>query len=151
MNVEAIIKARREIPLETRTILHLILVHNLISETTATALRPFEVSSEQFNVLRILQGQDGKPANLCTLNERMVTKMSNTGRLVDKLLTKGYVSRSICPDNRRKVEILITPEGTAALEEMSASMKAAEEKLLSHFSEADLQQLNKLLNLFDES
>lgn len=148
MNVEAIIKARKEIPLESRTIIHLVLVHNLISETTAVALKPYEISAEQFNVLRILQGQEGKPANLSTLNERMVTRMSNTGRLVDKLLAKGYVTRSICPGNRRKVEILITPEGTAALKNMSASMKDAEKKLLSRFSEADLHQLNDLLNLF---
>lgn len=148
MNVEAIIKARKEIPLESRTIIHLMLIHNVISESAAAALKPFEVSAEQFNVLRILQGQDGKPANLSTLNERMITRMSNTGRLVDKLLAKGYVTRSVCPANRRKVEILITPEGTEALKKMSASMKEAENQLLSRFSKEDLQRLNDLLNLF---
>ena len=83
MNVEGIIKTRTKIPLAPRTIIHLLLVHNRISETTALALKPFDVSPEQFNVLRILKGQQGQPANLCTLNERMITKMSNTTRLVD--------------------------------------------------------------------
>ena len=71
-------------------------------KSLAGALKPFEVSIQQFNVLRILRGRKGVPANLSTLNERMVTKMSNTTRLVDKLLAKGYVDRVVCESNRRK-------------------------------------------------
>ena len=110
MNVEEIIKTSKKIPLEPRTVIHLELVHNRISEIMTGALKPFEVSMQQFNVLRILRGQQGNPANLSTINERMVTKMSNTTRLVDKLIAKGHVSRCICPSNRRKVEILITEQ-----------------------------------------
>lgn len=148
MNVEEIIKTQREIPLESRTIIHLILVQNRITEITSNALKPFEVSPEQFNVLRILNGQGDKPANLCTLNERMITKMSNTTRLVDKLLVKGYVSRTICKANRRKVEIRITAKGKEALIKMNEAMKEAESMLLEKFSRDDLVRLNKLLDLF---
>jgi len=148
MNVEALIKTKKKIPLPTRTILHLLLVNNKISEASTAALKPFDVSPEQFNVLRILKGQAGKPANLCTLNERMVTKMSNTTRLVDKLLTKGYVSRRVCTANRRKVEILITSKGQEALLGMNAAMKASEAELLARFSQSDLQHLNTLLDHF---
>jgi DNA-binding MarR family transcriptional regulator len=84
------------------------LVNNKISEAIASSLKPYDVSQQQFNVLRILRGQNEKPANLSTLNERMISKMSNTTRLVDKLLLKGYVDRITCPSNRRKVEISIT-------------------------------------------
>ena len=97
MNVEEIIKTSKKIPLEPRTLIHMELVHNKINEIMYGALKPFEVSLQQFNVLRILRGQQGKPANLSTLNERMVTKMSNTTRLVDKLLAKGFVNRTVCP------------------------------------------------------
>ena len=148
MNVEEVIKTQKRIPLEPRTIIHLLLVHNRISEAITMALKPYDVSPEQFNVLRILKGQQGQPANLCTLNERMITKMSNTTRLVDKLLAKGYVNRDVCKSNRRKIEIRITAEGLQALEEMSKAMKKAEEIVLKDFTKTQLQQLNALLDKF---
>ncbi len=148
MNVEEIIRTNKKIPLETRTILHLLLVHNRISEEINSALKPYEVSPEQFNVLRILQGQGDRPANLKTLSERMVSKTSNTSRLVDKLLAKGYVDRRTCMSNRRKIEIRITAKGRDALNEMSEVMKNAECHLVDKFTEAELQQLNRLLDLF---
>ncbi|HCO82007.1 MAG TPA: MarR family transcriptional regulator, partial [Arenibacter sp.] len=97
MNVEKIIKTDKQIPITSRTIIHLSLVESKINEMMTAALKPHGVSLQQFNVLRILRGQKGKPANLSTLNERMVTKMSNTTRLVDKLILKGYVDRMVCP------------------------------------------------------
>lgn len=148
MNVEEIIKTQKKIPLEPRTIIHLLLVNNKISEALALALKPYDVSPEQFNVLRILKGQQGQPANLCTLNERMITKMSNTTRLVDKLLAKGYVNRAVCKSNRRKIEIRITNDGLLALEKMNKAMKNAEDMLLKDITKTQLQQLNELLDKF---
>ncbi len=148
MNVEEIIKTNKEIPLGRRTLIHVQLVSNKVSEILANALKPFEVSLQQFNVLRILRGQQGNPANLSTLNERMVSKMSNTTRLVDKLLAKGYVRREVCASNRRKVEIYLTPSGTAALEKMDEAVGNAEEAILQHFTNTELKQLNTLLDKF---
>lgn len=148
MNVEQIIKTDKPIPLGSRTIIHFMLIHNKISETLSKALKPFDVSSQQFNVLRILRGRQGSPANLSTLNERMVTKMSNTSRLVDKLLNKGFVDRSICPSNRRKVEINITEKGRKMLLKMDASVQSAEQEILKDISKKELEQLNKFLDMF---
>jgi len=148
MNVEQIIKTEKEIPLESRTIIHFMLVNNRINEAIANVLKPFDVSLQQFNVLRILRGQNGKPANLSTLNERMVTKMSNTTRLVDKLITKGYVDRIICPSNRRKIEINITDSGKKVLKKMDTAMNKAENEILQNVSNKELEQLNKIFNKF---
>jgi len=148
MNVEEIIKTEKTIPLESRTLIHLSLVEHKINEVISNALKPFEVSLQQFNVLRILRGQKGKPANLSTLNERMVTKMSNTTRLVDKLIAKGYVDRVTCESNRRKVEINITPAGKEALLEMDKAMKKSELSVVKNFTDEDLKLLNKLLDKF---
>lgn len=148
MNVEQIIKTEKALPLESRTIIHFMLVNNKIMEAITTALRPFEVSLQQFNVLRILRGQYGKPANLSTLNDRMVTKRSNTTRLVDKLIKKGFVDRITCPSNRRKVEISITSDGENILKQMDRAMQEAEKSILKNLSESDLQQLNRLFNKF---
>lgn len=148
MNVEHIIKTEKEIPLESRTIIHFMLVNNKINESISNVLKPYDVSMQQFNVLRILRGQNGKPANLSTLNERMVTKMSNTTRLVDKLILKGFVDRIVCPSNRRKVEISITSEGKKKLKKMDAVMQKAEKSILKNISKKELEQLNSLFNKF---
>lgn len=148
MNVEEVIKTERKIPAKSRSIIHLILVHNKLNEALTKALKPFEVSLQQFNVLRILRGRKGVPANLSTLNERMVSKMSNTTRLVDKLIQKGFVERDICPSNRRKVEITITPAGEEILVHMDKTVRNTEAKLLKNFSAEELEQLNHLLDKF---
>ncbi|MBT8283267.1 MAG: MarR family transcriptional regulator [Muriicola sp.] len=148
MNVEEIIKTKKSLPLKSRTLIHLMLVNNKVVESITTALKPYGVSLQQFNVLRILRGQGDQPANLSTLNERMVTKMSNTTRLVDKLLLKGLVDRSVCEANRRKIEITITDQGLILLNEMDEIMKATEHALVADLNENELKKLNSLLDKF---
>ena len=148
MNVEEVIQTERKIPLKSRTIIHVILVYNKINDQLTRALKPFEVSIQQFNVLRILRGRKGTPANLSTLNERMISKMSNTTRLVDKLLQKGFVERVVCPSNRRKVEISITEAGNEVLTKMDLAVKKTEQELVREFSKEELEHLNLLLHKF---
>jgi DNA-binding MarR family transcriptional regulator len=148
MNVEETIVTEKEIPLKQRTIIHLSLIDNKVNEVITQELKPYDVSLQQFNVLRILRGQKGKPANLSTLNDRMITKMSNTTRLVDKLINKGFVDRVICKSNRRKVEINITNKGQEVLLAMDKAMKNAEDSLLKKFTLEELNLLNKLLDKF---
>jgi DNA-binding MarR family transcriptional regulator len=78
----------------------------------------------------------------------MVSKMSNTTRLVDKLLLKGFVSRNICKQNRRKIEILITKEGIKILEKIDGILFETEKRILGNFNETELHELNILLNKF---
>ncbi|TVZ15132.1 MarR family winged helix-turn-helix transcriptional regulator [Maribacter sp. MAR_2009_72] len=148
MNVEEIIKTKTNIPLPKRTIIHLSLVVNKIDEIIATTLKPYEISIQQYNVLSILRGQKGNPANLSTINERMVTKMSNTTRLVDKLIMKGFVKRRVCKENRRKVEILITETGLNILTEIDGILFETEKRILENFNENDLNEFNILLDKF---
>lgn len=148
MNVEEIIKTEKELPIARRSIIHLILVQNMINDEMAKALKPFGVSIQQFNVLRILRGQNSKPANLKTIDDRMVSKMSNTSRLVDKLILKGFVKRETCESNRRKIEITITPDGSEALQRMDEEIIKKEKALTSSLSPEELMQLNTLLDKF---
>ncbi|EAR00657.1 MarR family winged helix-turn-helix transcriptional regulator [Maribacter sp. HTCC2170] len=148
MNINERIKTKEKLSIEKETIIHLMLVNNIINEGISNALKPFDVSIQQFNVLRILRGQHGKPANLSTLNERMVTKMSNTTRLVDKLILKGYVDRITCPSNRRKVEISITKKGKEKLKKMDVIISEIENSIVKRLSKRELEQLNLLLNKF---
>ncbi|WP_405383462.1 MarR family winged helix-turn-helix transcriptional regulator [Maribacter sp. LLG6340-A2] len=148
MNVEEIIKTKTSIPLPKRTIIHLALVTSKVDEIIAAALKPFEISIQQYNVLSILRGQKGNPANLSTINERMVTKMSNTTRLVDKLILKGFVDRRTCLENRRKVEIMITEAGLQILNEIDGILFETEKRILENFTETDLREFNFLLDKF---
>lgn len=148
MNVEQIIKTDKTLPLKARTLIHFTLVYNKINEQFSVALKPYGISEQQFNVLRILRGQKGKPANLSTINERMVTKMSNTTRLVDKLLIKGLATRNVCELNRRKVEITITQKGKETLLKLDKVMEETEHKVLNGFTTEELNNLNLLLDKF---
>jgi DNA-binding MarR family transcriptional regulator len=148
MNVEEILKTEKKIPLESRSVIHVLLINRKIGEKITAVLKPFGVSPQQFNVLRIVRGQQGNPANLSDLNDRMITKMSNTTRLVDKLLHKGYLNRVVCPSNRRKVEITITTKGREALLEMDKMVTGMEKELVSGFTKNELEQLNELLDKF---
>ncbi|WP_271783027.1 MarR family winged helix-turn-helix transcriptional regulator [Aquimarina algiphila] len=146
LKIENIIKTEVELPISRKAIVNLLYTENWIMEKINLELKTYDISIQQFNVLRILKGQKGKPANLSTIQERMVSKMSNTTRLVDKLIYKGYVKRDTCPSNRRKVEITITQEGKTFIDNISPIMTTFEDQLTSNLSKEDLTHLNELLN-----
>lgn len=146
MNVEESIKTSNQLPESRRLVLGIFITANVISERIAETLKPFDISAAQFNVLRILRGQKGKPANLCTIQERMVSKMSNTTRLVDKLIQKGLVERVICKANRRKVEISITPQGLEFLNEVDPVIDELENKIISSLGPEERRNLEIILN-----
>ena len=108
----------------------------------------YDLSSEQYNVLRILRGQKGKPANMCVIQERMISKSSNTTRLIDKLLIKEMVTRKECPDNRRKIEILITAKGLEILQKLDPLVIEYEEKFAANLTNTELENLNFLLEKY---
>lgn len=74
-------------------------------------LKPFGISPQQYNVLRILRGSAPKPLMLGEIASRMIDKNSNATRLVEKLRLKGLVKREVCENNRRQVDIVITNKG----------------------------------------
>lgn len=143
--LEDIIKTKSEIALAKKTVLNVSLTHVNFKDTISNVLKPFDISIEQFNVLRILRGQQGKPTNLQDIQDRMVSKMSNTTRLVDKLIIKGFVERFICEDNRRKVEIFITQKGLEALNIIDPKVLSAETELTEILTMDELNTLNTLL------
>ena len=108
--------------------------------------KEYEISEQQFNILRILRGQRGKPSSLKTIQKRMVHLMSNTTRLVDKLILKDFVSRETCESNRRKIDIFITDKGLKFLDEINPVIDKSEELMTTNLSEEEKNILIKLLN-----
>ena len=146
MKIEDLLKTSGKISETKRLVLNLIVTANFLSEEMQEVLKPYGISSQQFNVLRILRGQKGKPANLGTIQERMVSKMSNTTRLVDKLIEKGFCQRITCPSNRRKVEITITEAGQELLKEIDPLVESMENRFSEKLTTNELTDLNNKLN-----
>ncbi len=146
MNIEEQLKTSTKLPESRKLVLNLIVTASHISEKLAEALKPFEISNQQFNVLRILRGQKEKPANLSTIQDRMVNKMSNTTRLVDKLVDKKLCERIVCPSNRRKVEIRITKRGMELLATLDPIIDKVENGFAGKINEEELISLNTRLN-----
>ncbi|MBL0013439.1 MAG: MarR family transcriptional regulator [Flavobacterium sp.] len=148
MKIEEIIKSNVTLDDSKKVILNLIYTQNVIGDNFNELLKPYDVSPEQYNVLRILRGQKGAAVNMCEIQERMLAKNSNTTRLIDKLLLKNYVTREVCPENRRKMEILITPQGLALLEELDPKVNDHEQTFASNLNAEELQYLNQLLEKY---
>ena len=148
MRIEEIIKPNTPMAMEKKTLLNVMYTQNVISEKFNEILKPFDLSPEQFNVLRILRGQKGKPANMSMIQERMIAKTSNTTRLVDKLLLKELVLREVCPINRRKMEITITDRGLELLLQLDPLVEAHEQSFSKNLTVAELELLNELLEKF---
>ncbi len=129
-----------------KVIIKLIRMNCAINEQLMLVLKPFGISIQQFNVLRILRGQKGVAANLFTVQEKMVNKMSNTSRIIDKLIDKSFVERIICKENRRKIELFITEEGLNFLKKVDPVIDQTEEKMTNHLSEKEKQEMLILLN-----
>lgn len=151
MEIEKIIKSTVSMSDAKKVILNIIYTNTLIGEKFLEIIKPYDLSSEQYNVLRILRGQKGKPSNMCAIQERMIAKNSNTTRLIDKLLVKKLVTREVCPDNRRKIEIQITQKGLDLLIVLDPIVIQHEESFASNITKSDLEELNRLLEKYRKS
>lgn len=148
MKIEEVIKSTVELDITKKVILNFMYTHNEIVDNLHDILKPYDISREQYNVLRILRGQKGKPANMNVIQERMLAKNSNTTRLIDKLLLKQYVTREVCPENRRKIEVQITQKGLDILTELDPIVLDHERLFANNLTHQELEQLNSLLEKY---
>ena len=105
-----------------------------------------DITPQQYNVLRILRGQYPTPCNIKLIRERMIDRMSDASRIVDKLKNKKLLSRKECPNDRRNVDILITEQGLELLE----SLDGMEEKFKHVFSTLTDEEISKINELLDK-
>ncbi len=107
----------------------------------------YDLTSQQFNVLRILRGQSPKPATINMIKERMLDKMSDASRIVDRLMQKELVSRCTNNIDRRAVDIHISQKGLDILSRIDQEFKTAD--LLKHnLTEDEAATLSDLLDKF---
>lgn len=148
MKIEDVIKSTVPMEDSKKIILNVMYTQNILSEKFNEILKPYDISGEQYNVLRILRGQKGNPANMCVIQERMLAKTSNTTRLVDKLLLKELVTREVCPENRRKIEVTITQKGLYVLNELDPKVIEHEKAFSKNLNKDEIITLNQLLEKY---
>ena len=145
MSIEEDIKQGKALSPFTKAIINIIYTNSWIGQHHSELFKEFDLTIPQYNVLRILRGQNPNPATVNLIIERMLDKSSNASRIVDKLVSKGLVVRKQCPSDRRAVDVFISKEGLELLEKIDGVLQDWEDKM-SKLSEKDYQLLNSLLD-----
>jgi len=145
MKIEDEIKQRKFRSERQKLIINISFTSNWINNHITRFLKPYGISPEQYNVLRILRGQYPAPATVNLVRERMINRMSNASRLVEKLRKKRLVERNVCDKDRRAVDLLITREGLEVLEQIDRETERLEE-LFGAVTQEEAVEMNNLLD-----
>jgi DNA-binding MarR family transcriptional regulator len=132
-----------------KVLINLMYSNNWLNQKQNKLFKPRGITSAQYNVLRILRGQYPKTATVNLIIERMLDRMSNASRIVEKLVSKKLVSRIQCPSDRRAVDIKINDSGLELLDKLDLEIEQMEISLNS-FSDEELKLMNGFLDRFRE-
>ena len=124
---------------------NIIYTFNWLNGQQSDFLKPFDITYQQFNVLRILRGQQMQRASIKLIRERMLDKMSDASRIVEKLRMKGLVERHICQHDRRSCQVFITQKGMDLLSKIDTN-EVKQTDLMIALSEKEKMELNLLLD-----
>jgi DNA-binding MarR family transcriptional regulator len=125
--------------------INIIYTANWLNNESIKTLKPFGISPQQYNVLRILKGQHPNAITVNNIIDRMLDKSSNASRLVDKLKQKGLVERDVCNNDRRQVDIKITTKGIALVEDISKKMDSFN-KIKESITIEEAEKMNTILD-----
>jgi DNA-binding MarR family transcriptional regulator len=127
-----------------KSVINLIYTYNWMNEQMKLIFDQHEITAQQFNILRILRGA-GTPLSTLQIRQRMLDKMSDTSRIVDRLIKKELVKKSICKSDRRLVDIVISEKGKKILEKLDACSEQMD-AVFKNLSMPDARKLNQLLD-----
>ena len=130
---------------EQKLAVNLLYTTNWLSNHYEKFFKKSDLTVQQYNVLRILRGQFPIPCNLKCIKDRMLDKMSDCSRILDKLVTKGYASRTECPDDRRSVNVVISDKGLNLLKELDFIDEATKD-IFKNLPTSQIEILNNLLD-----
>lgn len=128
-----------------KLLINLFFTYNALSTKTQEILKAENLTMQQFNILRILRGQHPTPATNSMVKERMLDKNSDVTRLIDRMVRDGFVTRTNCEADRRRVDIAITEKGLSALKALDG--KSAEmDAIAGGLSASEAQICNEMLD-----
>ena len=124
--------------------INLIYTANWLNEKMAHILENEEITQQQYNILRILRGSEC-PLSTLKIRERMLDKMSDTSRIVDRLITKGLVEKNACLKDKRLVDITISKKGMVLVDKLD-QFNDQIDAVLKSVDEKEAQTINQLLD-----
>ena len=124
--------------------INLIYTYNWMNQKMKKVFDQEGVTAQQFNILRILRGA-GKPISTLRIRERMLDKMSDTSRIVDRLVLKGLAQKAVCKNDKRLVDVSISTTGIKLLQKIDRHDKDMD-AVFGNLSDAEVKNLNKLLD-----
>lgn len=146
LKLEDEIKQRKFTSGAQKAILNVIFTANWINSNFRDTFKPFDITQQQYNVLRILRGRYPKAANPSEIKEVMLDKNPDLTRLCDRMFANGWIHRETDESNRRKINIIITDKGLKLLEKIDPVV----EKMEAQFSYLTDEDCNNLSNLLDK-
>lgn len=144
MSIEEDINQRKFRNEYQKASINIIYTFNWLSEKMRDLFEEHELTSQQFNILRILRGA-GQPLSTLQIRQRMLDKMSDTSRIVDRLIVKELVKKSVCKTDKRLVDVVITDKGKKLLSKLDEHQDEMD-KVTGNLTEEEAKQLNFLLD-----
>jgi DNA-binding MarR family transcriptional regulator len=129
---------------QQKAMINLLFTYHWAVSKMKSDFKPYDITMQQFNILRILRGQMPNPCTVNILKERMLDKMCDASRMVDRLLQKGFIERCVNKNDRRAVDIKISTEGLAILAKFDEITDP--NKLFSKLTDTEAKMLNQLLD-----
>src|SRR6516162_6919997 len=144
MTLEKDINQRRFRNEHQKSVINLIYTYNWMNEQIKKIFDQYDITPQQFNILRILRGA-GEPLSTLQIRQRMLDRMSDTSRIVDRLIKKGLVKKNTCKTDRRLVDVFITEKGKRLLEKLDANDEEMD-AVFRNLTVADARSLNQFLD-----
>ncbi len=129
--------------------INIIYTFNWMNEKMRSLFEEYELTSQQFNILRILRGAV-QPISTLQIRQRMLDKMSDTSRIVDRLIVKGLAKKNVCKTDKRLVDVTITDKGKKLLTKLDEHQDDMD-KVVGNLTEDEAKQLNELLDKIRKS
>ena len=147
MKLEEAIKQKMFKTEDERLVINMVYTSGWLNAEQTRYFKQYGISPEQYNVLRILRGQQPNPASVSLIQERMLDKMSNASRLIEKLKQKEFVDRNACPNDRRQVDVVITEKGMKLLSQIDSEADLMH-AICKSLTQQEKETLNTLLDKF---
>ena len=128
-----------------KAVVNLLFTHSWVIERIKDHLAKADITPQQFNILRILRGSAPDPLSTLQIRERMLDKMSDTSRIVDRLVGKGLAKKTVCSKDKRLVDVTITEKGQKLLKKMDAE-EVHLDGIMKSLTEKDAEMLSNLLD-----
>ncbi|MEZ4949583.1 MAG: MarR family transcriptional regulator [Saprospiraceae bacterium] len=147
MTIEEAIKQKKRFDNEfVRVQVNLVYTASRLNHAMLVDLKKHGITTQQYNILRILKGRYPSPMTVKDLAARMIDKTSNASRLVDRLVSKNYVIRDLCEKDRRRVDVVITEEGIKFIDQITPDLNEAIDKRFKNLTIEEAVKLNDLLD-----